>query len=102
MTIAQKKEMVVKNPHIATWYFKTKLDLLISKLKPILGIKHYWLRIESQHRGSDHCHGTLWLRDDPGLTNLSNIIKLGYIASEKIKSLYEFMLQKMNNFLTFC
>ena len=97
LSIAQKKEMVVKNPHIATWFFKTKLDLLMATLKPILGIKHFWLRIESQHRGSDHCHGAIWLRDDPGLTKLSNTIKLGHIASEKIKTLYAHYL-----FCTLC
>ena len=89
LTIHQKKEMVVNNPHIATWYFTKKFEILIQKLIPILGITNYWARIESQFRGSDHIHGALWLADAPDLAQLSHNVKLGYIARKKLDILFE-------------
>ena len=78
----------MENPHIATWFFSTKLEILIDHLIPVLGIKHYWYRVESQGRGSDHCHGCLWFADAPDLCTLSNDVKLGFIASKKLDTIY--------------
>ena len=88
LTTEQKKEMVVRNPHIATWFFKMKVEAMIEKLIPIFGIKHYWFRIEGQHRGSDHIHGCFWFANAPNLTELSRMIKLGFLAELKLSVKY--------------
>ena len=88
LTVMEKKSMIVQNPHIATWFFSKKLNLIIKYLTPILRIKHWWARIESQNRGSDHSHGVLWLADAPDLAKLSNHVKLGYIAKKKIEIMH--------------
>ena len=79
-----RKRMVVTNPHLATWYFKKRTDILISKLIPLLGVTHYWYRIENQHRGSDHAHGCLWLKYAPDMSVLGRKIKLGHVANIKL------------------
>ena len=88
LTVKDKKKKVVENPHIATWFFCKKFELIMDRLIPILGIKHYWYRVESQGRGSHHIHGALWLKDAPDLCVLSNEVKLGYIASQKLDTIY--------------
>ena len=89
LTISQKKKMVVENPHIATWFFTTKLKLLFKTLIPVLGISNWWARIESQGRGSDHAHGAIWLANAPDLAELSFFVKLGFIAQKKIDILFD-------------
>lgn len=74
--------------HIATWFFSKKLGIFLDRLIPILGLRHYWYRIESQGRGSDHTHGALWYEDAPDLCALSNEIKLGFISSKKLDTFY--------------
>ena len=88
LTLKERKKMVVENPHIATWFFSTKMRIIMDRLIPILGIKHYWFRVESQGRGSDHIHGCFWFEDAPNLCVLSNEIKLGFIASKKLDTIH--------------
>jgi len=81
----RRKKQVIDNPHIATWFFQMKMKCLMEKLIPILGITHYWYRIENQNRGSDHSHGCLWLKYAPNLTALSRAVKLAHIAGVKLE-----------------
>ena len=65
LTYAQRIIELRENPVLACRAFKSRVDNIIKhiwggKCKPIGKLRDFWVRIESQNRGSLHAHIILW------------------------------------------
>ena len=47
----------------------------------------FWFRIEYQERGTAHAHGYLRLKEDPGISELTQKVLKGRISEHKLKIL---------------
>ena len=80
-TVENRRENVINNPHITDWFFTQRLESFIKHwLYHSLDAKWHWYRFEYQARGSIHCHGVAKLKNDPGLSTLSQVTLQGYLA----------------------
>ena len=70
-TARGRRLAVIDNPHIVDWYFGHRVNSLINSFfDGVLGSEWRWFRFEYQGRGSIHLHGTVKLKNDPGLVEL--------------------------------
>ena len=57
---------VNENPALAAWWFYRRWNLFFTHvIKPLFGVKEWWIRFEWQHRGSSHVHGLIWMKGAP-------------------------------------
>ena len=65
LTNEERRQNVIKNPHIVDWFFTKRIESFIKYwLYHTLKAEWHWYRFEYQARGSIHCHGTAKLKTD--------------------------------------
>ena len=70
-TALGRRLAVIDNPHIVDWYFGHRVNALMkSFFDGVLGSVWRWSRFEYQGRGRIYLHGTVKLKNDPGLVEL--------------------------------
>lgn len=70
----RRAKLVNLNPLLATMFYELRMKYFIENvLFKKLDVIEYWMREESQHRGSLHRHGFLWLRNAPSVENLETM-----------------------------
>lgn len=85
-TNEERRQNVIKNPHIVDWFFNKRLESFINNwLYKTLGASWHWYRYEFQARGSIHCHGTAKLKNDPGLCQLTETALKGFLAEKHVQ-----------------
>ena len=80
-----RMEAVQKNADICSFYFRYQLEQLFEHiLKPIYGVKEYFIRYEFQFRGSIHAHMVVLMGNGPTAKDLRHSnMKEGYPKTEK-------------------
>ena len=92
-----RRQSVINNPHITDCFFTQRLENFIKHwLYNSLDTEWHWYRFECQARGSIHCHGVAKLKNDPGLCEMSEIAKKGYLAELSIDKADQTALPEMN------
>ena len=71
MTHTLCNQAVIDNPHLADWFFISRLSQWIDHwLYRTLDADWHWYRLEYQARGSIHAHGYAKLKNDIGICTL--------------------------------
>ena len=81
----QRMALLKQHPHIAAEFFHKKLKTYNKYFNAAVGAKYDFFRYEFQSRGSIHAHGFKWLKNDPGLVNLSQIAAKGNALEKQWK-----------------
>src|SRR6266498_886590 len=62
----QRQNNIIKNPHIASWFFHKRFEIFFHDvLKEYWELEDWWYHYEWQHRGSVHVHGIGKKRNAP-------------------------------------
>ena len=68
----RRRRAVIDIPHVVNWYFRHRVDTLMRFFfESALDAEWRWYRFEYQDRGNIHPHGTVKLKNDPGLVELT-------------------------------
>ena len=78
--------------------FTNRVDDFVKTFFGSKGLEHTWcwFRVEHQARGSAHAHGCLRLKDDPGITELSQKVLEGRKAECKLLMPKELQVQRVD------
>ncbi|CAN0181071.1 unnamed protein product, partial [Laminaria digitata] len=97
-TTAGRRQAVIDNPHIVDWYFGHRVDTLFKSLPDgVLEAEWRWFRFEYQGRGSIHLHGTVKLKNDPGLVALTATVYKGHCAEADLARREEEVLAEFDD-----
>ena len=66
---------VTRHADVVDWYFTNRTSLLLKKVLPNLGAKHYICRYEVQARGTIHAHILLHIQDGPSHSDMERAFK---------------------------
>ena len=104
--------IIKTNPHLVDEYFYTRVKIFFTiylKVNQLDG-SYNWFRIEFQARGTAHIHGCMRLKSDPGISQLSELVRDGRIAERELTrrligcvsayNSYVEVTRKEDNFLT--
>ena len=71
-TAFRRRRAVIDNPHVVNWHFGHRVDAFMrSYFESVLDAEWHWYKFEYQDRGSIHPHGTVKLKNDPGLAEVT-------------------------------
>jgi hypothetical protein len=81
----QRYRNVLKNPHLADWYFSERLDIFFKHFfRATLDLEWFWYRFEWQSRTAIHVHGIVKLKNDPGIVDLVAKTYAGKLLEEEM------------------
>jgi len=84
---AQRKKMVIDNPHIVTAFIHKRCKSFTSHMRQCFGCDWYWQRFEAQKRGSLHTHGCLKFTDDQQLQKKCIIALHFFLSKTKLAAI---------------
>ena len=81
-----KRKLVRENQHIVDAYFYDRVKMLLATFfgKKGLELEWFWFRVEYQKRGAAHVHGCFKLKNDPGISQLSQAVLRGRISAKRL------------------
>lgn len=86
-THSMRVQAVISNPHLADWYFTSKLsDFVHHWLYDTLDADWHWYRFEYQARGSTHAHGCAKLKNDGGICGLVEKAAVSWLAEQQMQT----------------